>query len=137
MPVWTSSLLLLPEVQAGLPAGRKVGIVTVDAHSLGAAHLEAAGAPADTPVEGLEPGCAFQRCLLDDEPTLDLDAARDATVAAALRLVARRPDVGAIVLECTNMPPYAEAVRRAAGLPVHDITTLLASRLSPPSGTPS
>jgi hypothetical protein len=26
------------------------------------------------------------------------------------------------------MPPYAEAVRAATGLPVHDITTLIASR---------
>jgi hypothetical protein len=41
--------------------------------------------------------------------------------------VARRPDIGALVLECTNMPPYADAVRRATGLPVHDLTTLLRS----------
>ena len=27
--------------------------------------------------------------------------------------------------ECTNMPPYREAVARATGLPVHDIETLL------------
>ena len=46
-----------------------------------------------------------------------------ATVAAAQRLIARHPEVAAIVLECTNMPPYADAVRAATGLPVHDITT--------------
>jgi hypothetical protein len=130
-PVWTSSLLLVPEIQAQLPAGRTVGIVTVDAGAFGAAHLQAAGARSDTPFEGLEPGCAFQRCLLDDEPGFDADAARAATVAAATRLVARRPDVAAIVLECTNMPPYAEAVRRATGLPVHDIVGLLARRHPP------
>ena len=54
--------------------------------------------------------------------------AEAATVAAALRLAHRHPELGAIVLECTNMPPYAEAVRAATGLPVHDITTLIASR---------
>ena len=129
VPVWTSSLLLLPSIQAALPAGRVVGVVTVDAAALGAQHLRAAGASPDTPVEGLAPGCAFQRALLDDEPAFDLDAARAATVAAAQALQRRRPDLGAIVLECTNMPPYAEAVRRATGLPVHDITTLLASRI--------
>ena len=45
-------------------------------------------------------------------------------------LVARHPDIAAIVLECTNMPPYADAVRAATGLPVHDITTLVRDRFA-------
>ena len=47
-------------------------------------------------------------------------------VAAGERLRARHPEVGAIVLECTNMPPYAAALRRAAGLPVQGLPELLA-----------
>jgi Asp/Glu/hydantoin racemase len=35
------------------------------------------------------------------------------------------PDVGAIVLECTNMPPYADSVRRVTGLPVFDAVTMV------------
>ncbi|MEO7335032.1 MAG: aspartate/glutamate racemase family protein [Caldimonas sp.] len=138
VPVWTSSLLLVRGLQAQLGAGRRVGVVTVDGDALAPAHLEAAGALPDVPVEGLARGCAFQRCLLDDEPTLDVDAAGRSTVEAAQRLVARCPDVDALVLECTNMPPYAAAVRRATGLPVHDITTLLAERFPPaPHSNPS
>jgi hypothetical protein len=34
------------------------------------------------------------------------------------------------VLECTNLPPYAGALRRATGLPVHDILTLLHHRMA-------
>lgn len=130
VPVWTSSLLLVPEVQASLPEGKVVGVLTVDAGALGAEHLGSAGAPLTTPVEGLAAGCAFQRTLLRDEAELDVAAARQSTVAAALKLVASHPEVGAIVLECTNMPPYAAAVRAATGLPVHDITTLIASRFA-------
>ena len=128
VPVWTSSLLLVPELQAALPAGRRVGVVTADAASLTPAHLVAAGAAEDTPVEGLSPDSAFHSTLLDNRPELDAGLAEAATVAAALRLAHRHPEVGAVVLECTNMPPYAEAVRAATGLPVHDITTLIASR---------
>ncbi|MEP6739400.1 MAG: aspartate/glutamate racemase family protein [Caldimonas sp.] len=128
VPVWTSSLLLVAEVNAALGPGRTAGVVTVDAASLSADHLIAAGAPTDTPVEGLAPGCAFRRTLLENRAELDVESARDATVDAAIRLVARRPDVAAIVLECTNMPPYAAAVGAATGRPVHDITTLLAAR---------
>ncbi len=121
VPVWTSSLLLLADLE-------NAGVVTVDAAALGADHLCAAGAPADTPIEGLAPGCAFQRSLLNDEATLDTADARDATVAAARRLIARHPGLSTIVLECTNMPPYADAVRAATGRTVHDITTLLRQR---------
>jgi hypothetical protein len=131
VPVWTSSLLLLPQLQAALPAGRSVGVVTVDAPSLSAEHLRCAGASADVPVEGLAAGCAFQRTLLDDKPLLDVEAARQATVDAALALVNRCRDVAVIVLECTNMPPYADAVRAATGCEVHDITTLLTARFAP------
>jgi hypothetical protein len=46
-------------------------------------------------------------------------------VAAALELVRRHPGVTEIVLECTNMPPYRDAVARATGRAVHDIETLL------------
>jgi len=128
VPVWTSSLLLLPEVQARLPAGRRVGVVTVDAIALGPDHLRAAGADPLTPVEGLAPGCSLQRSLLDDLPTLDQALAEREVVAAGTRLLARSADVAAVVLECTNMPPYAAALRRAIGVPVLDIIGLLADR---------
>ena len=124
VPMWTSSLLLLPEL------GRRAGVITIDAASLDADHLRAAGADVDTPIEGIEAGSAFQRCLLDDEPVLDADDAQRQVVGAAQRLLERRPDIGDIVLECTNMPPYADVVRRATGRRVHDITTLLAQRLA-------
>lgn len=129
IPVWTSSLLLVAELERDLAAGRRVGIVTVDATSLAEAHLRAAGAPVDAPIEGLAVDSALRRCLLDDLDHLDADEACRATVAAAMRLVARHPEVATIVLECTNLPPYAQAVRAATGRPVHDITTLIAQRL--------
>ena len=122
VPVWTSSLLKLGEL-------RRPGIVTVDADALGTAHLHAAGARGDVPVEGLVRGCHLQRTLLDDLPELDRSRAEADAVAAAERLVARHPDIDAIVLECTNLPPYAAAIARATGRPVHDLLTLLHERL--------
>ena len=46
-------------------------------------------------------------------------------VDAARRLVSEHPDVGAIVLECTNMPPYTADIQRETGRPVFDIVTLV------------
>ncbi len=130
VPLWTSSLLLVAGIDARLAPGRRVGIVSADAASLTADHLRAVGASIDVPVEGLAPDSRFRMTLLDDLPGLDVEEASRATVDAARRLVARRPDVAEIVLECTNLPPYADAVRAATGLPVHDITTLIAARFA-------
>ena len=121
VPVWTSSLLLLPGLS-------HAGVLTVDGVSLGADHLRAAGVSVDTPVEGITAGCAFQQTLLQDRPTLDTHDALLQVVRAAQRLLARHPALTDIVLECTNMPPYADAVRRATGARVHDITTLIGER---------
>ncbi|KPH81453.1 aspartate/glutamate racemase family protein [Bosea vaviloviae] len=126
VPVATSSLMQVPWVQATLPPGKRVGLVTVSAGSLSPAHLEGAGVPLDTPVAGTENGKEFFRVLIKAEKDdMDIDLAERDVVNAALDLVLRNPDVGAIVLECTNMPPYAAAVQAATGLPVHDIYSMI------------
>ena len=126
VPVATSALMQVPWVQATLPPGKRVGIVTVSASSLSPAHLEAANVPLDTPIAGTENGREFFRVLIKAEKDdMDVDLARQDVVQAALDLVAGHPDVGAIVLECTNMPPYAAYVQAATGLPVYDIYSLI------------
>ncbi len=121
VPVWTSSLLKLRELA-------RPGVLTVDAQALGAAHLHAAGAAPDTPIEGLAPGCALQRTLLEDLPTLDIAQAEIDAVAAARRLVERHAAIDSIVLECTNLPPYADAISRATGRPVHHLMSYVHAR---------
>lgn len=127
VPVFTSSLMLVPLVARMLGPGRRVGILTVDAAALGPAELAGAGVAADLPVAvaGLEAEKEFTRVLLGDELELDVDAARAEHVRVARRLAADHPDLGAIVLECTNMPPYAADIQRETGLPVFDIVSLV------------
>jgi Asp/Glu/hydantoin racemase len=127
VPVFTSALQLVPVVAAMLGPGRAVGVLTVDAGALEPKHLSGAGISEDmhVVVRGLEDGTAFTRALLDNQMELDIDSARRENVEAARDLTERHPEVGAIVLECTNMPPYAAAIREATRLPVFDITTLV------------
>ena len=125
VPVAASSLLQVPLVERLLPPGQRAGVLTVRAASLTARHLLAAGARADTPVMGTEAGAELSRVLLGDLPVLDPIGAEADMIAAGRALVARHPEVGAIVLECTNMPPYGRALGRALGLPVYDIVSLI------------
>ncbi len=125
VPVVSSSLLALPALARRY---RRVGVITIHAGRLTPDYLAAAGAPPDTPVEGTESGRELTRKLLGDAPDLDLAAAERDVVEAGVQLKARVPDLGAVLLECTNMPPYRAALARALGLPVHDILTVLAER---------
>jgi hypothetical protein len=130
VPVVTSSLLQIPQVQEALPPGRRVGVLTFDARQLSAMHLAAAGAPADTPVAGLEQGGELHRVIADDLPRLDAAGAEADVLAAGRALKAAHRDLGAVVLECTNLPPYRAALAAALDLPVHDLVTWIEERLA-------
>jgi len=125
VPVAASSLMQVPLVDRLLPPGKRAGILTISAGSLTQAHLAAAGCPDDTPVMGTEGGREFTRAILDNEEALDVAAARADNVEAAQALLARNPEVGAIVLECTNMVPYAADIRAATGVPVYSIESFV------------
>ena len=126
VPVATSSLMQVPWVQATLPPGKRVGLVTVSGSTLTPAHLAGAGVPLDTPVVGTENGREFFRVLIKAEKEdMDIALAQEDVVGAGRELVANHPDIGAIVLECTNMPPYAAALQAAVGIPVYDIYSMI------------
>ena len=126
VPVMTSSLLQVPWVQATLPPGQRVGLVTVCAGALSPRHLEAAGVPTDTPVAGTEGGREFFRVLIQAESEdLDVALAQADVLDAGADLVRRHPEVGAVVLECTNMPPYAAMLQNVIRRPVYDIYSMV------------
>ena len=123
VPVATSALMQAAAIQAVLPPGRRVGILTISAATLTKTHLQAANVPEGTPVAGVADGCEFQRAILGNALTLDVDQAEADLAAAARAFQAAHPELGAILLECTNMPPYKRAVAEATGIPVFSIET--------------
>lgn len=131
VPVVTSSLLQLPALLAQQP---QVGVLTISGKHLGADYLRAAGVArnrlAGVVVQGVEPSGSFATAILGNLPTMDIERARDEVVAAARALQARAPGLRTMVLECTNMPPYAQAIREATGVEVRSL--LDAPQLQPP-----
>ena len=125
VPVATSSLMQAPFIERLLPPGKRVGIITVSKASLTTAHLDAAGVARDTPVVGTDGGREFTRVLLGNEPELDVAAAEADILDAGDELVAGRPEIGAVLLECTNMAPYAKALAARLRRPVFDIYSFM------------
>jgi len=120
VPFASSSLLQVPLLARVLPRGRRVGILTIDRSSLTHEHLSAVGIDPETPLEGIAAASHLARVLIGNEPLLDPVTASADLIAAGRKLVDQHRDVGAIVLECANMPPYAAQLGAALGLPVYD-----------------
>ena len=124
VPVCVSSLLLAPMIHA--MTARPVGVLTASREALTPAHLAAVGA-ADIPleIEGMQDSTEFSDVILRGvRNDMDLDVVEADLVAAGQRLVARAPDIGAVLLECTDLPPYAAALQQAINRPVFDIISL-------------
>lgn len=118
----TTSLLQVPLAKA--LNGGDVGVLTFDQGALTDRHLSEVGADNKTTiVRGMLKGGAFQRWISHQSP-FDFDACCDEMVEVAKRLVEENKSVRSIVLECTNMPPFAHAVQEATKLPVFDVVTL-------------
>ena len=63
--------------------------------------------------------------IIGDEERMDVAAAERDILDAGAALIARHPDIGAILLECTNMAPYARALREHVKRPVFDIYSFM------------
>jgi hypothetical protein len=56
---------------------------------------------------------------------MDFSKVEDEVVSVAQRLASENSDLGAILLECSLLPPYAAAIQKAVNLPVFDFTHLI------------
>ena len=127
VPVFTSSLMLVPLLRRMLPPEQEIGILSVEADSLTERHFQGAGWSRDEiPVvlAGMD-GRYFNQRLIGDQPDFDPSEMERDVVDAACTLIGRHPRIGALVLECINMAPYAHAVQAAIERPVWDIMVLL------------
>jgi len=126
IPVFSSSLLQIHMANTIIGDRHQVGIITARAQSLTANHLAGVDA-ASIPVviAGMEEAREFTDVFLEGKTTIDVAKVGDEMLVTAQRLVQTHPSVGAIILECTNMPPFANMIQAAVRLPVFDIVTLI------------
>jgi Asp/Glu/hydantoin racemase len=124
VPVFSSSLLQAKLIYSMLKPGQKVGIITANKPLLTQRHFEGVGIQ-DIPkvVAGMEE-TDFGKMFFNGNHRIDVEKATEDMCRVAKKLVDENPDVGAILLECTNMPPFSKAVQDTTGLPVFDIITL-------------
>lgn len=122
--VFMSSLLQVPLVSRMIGKNKKVGIITANKKRLTVKHLEAAGIEEGMPIciIGMEDYENFSKMLLGEQsPVGDLDKIEKEMVTATNLLLKTNKDIGAIVLECANMAPYASTIQKITNTPVFDL----------------
>jgi hypothetical protein len=145
VPVFLSSLLQLPFIRGILNPDDQIGIITANAGHLTSRHLRLAGLEdiGAVKISGLENQPAFREAIFSGSGGFDPEAIQKEVVGAARELIRKNPRVKSILLECSNLPPYASAVQKEIHLPVFDFNTMIhhvyhALRQDPyPSGPPS
>ncbi|WP_170336464.1 aspartate/glutamate racemase family protein [Ruegeria arenilitoris] len=126
VPVFASSLIQVPLAFHMTGANAPVGVLTADASALTPKHFEGVGAAGiPVAVQGLEDTSEFAEVILRNTRTrMDTDLIEGEVLEAARRLKQRAPEVRSLVLECTDLPPYAARLQAELQLPVFDLTTL-------------
>ena len=127
IPVFLSSLLQIPLMTRILSPHKKIGVITANAHALTPDVLEKVGVTAMMPliIRGLEKYPEAFSSLVEEKGSLDEDKMREEVLDVARIMMKEHPEIGAFLLECSELPPYSKAVQDATGLPVFDFFTLI------------
>jgi hypothetical protein len=134
VPVFMSSLLQVPFAQQLIGPDKVVGILVARKGPMTQAHLEAVGIQPNSNyvLEGAEDeGRCEEFAHLwyeperTDPPEAYYDKAEREFVDVAVDFYNAHPNMGAMMLECTGMQPFARAVQREIDIPIFSWGTLL------------
>ena len=124
-PFVSSALHALPSILKRYEAS-DLAILTFDAATLRSPAFAPSLHGFDGPVAGLADGSHLKQVIAEDLPRLDAARAEAEITDLVAGLVARhRPK--ALLLECTNLPPYKPALAAQFDLEIFDILTLIDS----------
>jgi len=130
IPVFSSPLLLVPLLSRMIGKMKSVGIITASKDLLTKDFLEPVGINDKIryKIAGLEPSKEFYACFMGGTRTvLDIDVLRKEVVSIAKDFVDQNPDIGILLLECSDLPPFAADIQKATGKPVYDFISFVRS----------
>jgi len=128
IPVFLSSMLQVPFMSNIIGENKKVGIISANSKSLNDKKLlKEVGINDTTPIiiEGLEDKEEFNKSIIEEVGVLDSKKIEKEVVMTAKNMVTTEKNIGAILLECSVLPPYSKAVHQATQLPVFDYITMI------------
>lgn len=126
VPIAMSSLIQLPLVLRILPPEQRVLLITIRRDAVREEHLVDSGVVAAdldrVRIVGLDGVPYLTAAIGARVEVYEPDLAEEEILSFAEEEIS--PDIGAVVLECTNLAPFSPALRERLGVPVWDIKTL-------------
>ena len=115
----------IPLVQNMLTQQQTIGVITAKKSALTAQHMENAGVnkQVSIQIQGLEECLEWNKIFSSPDEEIDIDIVENDVISRASSMM-KHSNIGAFVLECTDLPPFANAIRKATDLPVFDFVTL-------------
>jgi len=123
VPFISSALMDLPRLMQVFPQDQ-LAILTFDSDVLAAPAFASSLGPFAGPIIGLPPAAHLRRVIAGDLPRLDATLAEAELIDLVAGLL-RESRVRALLLECTNLPPYKQALKARFDLQIFDILTLI------------
>jgi Asp/Glu/hydantoin racemase len=125
IPVFTSSLMQVPLVRHMLGQEQILGVITAKKSALTDQHLRSVGITNQQSIhiEGLEDCPEWNKIYCAPQDGIDIAKVEEEIVNITHSMTKQR-NIGAFVLECTDLPPFANAIRAKTGCPVFDFVTL-------------
>ncbi|MDO4581643.1 MAG: aspartate/glutamate racemase family protein [Bacillota bacterium] len=126
IPVALSTIAMTSWIQTLIKPSQKIGVLTADAKSLNPGLFKSCYVedPSRLIIKDLRHEPEFS-CILEYRGEFDNAGVTSEVVGKAMELLEENADIGAILLECSDMPPYAYAVQAATQLPVFDYITMI------------
>jgi len=126
IPVYLSSLVQIPWIKIGLKSNQKIGVLTAYEAGLTESLFKSCGVSnTDSLVIGdLSKEKEFS-AIIEGRGSFDNEKIKNEVVQKAIELVKNNPDIAAILLECSDLPPYAYDIQKAVQLPVYDYISLI------------
>ncbi len=125
---YLSSMLQVPWALISMKPSQKLGVITAQSATLDDELLHSCGIT-DAMKERLvivdtKQKEEFQH-MIAGAGGLDNDKTENELMEVVADMMNEHPDIGAILFECTDMPPYAYRVQAEYHLPVYDAVTLI------------
>lgn len=123
IPVMTSPLMMIPIIQQLLKPEQSVLVVTAASKLLSNEFFSAVGTDLNDriTISGLDDSATFNAmCMGGTAISFEYGDLLEDIVNGITESRTKDPNIGAVLLECTSLPPFAEAIREQTGLPVFD-----------------